>query len=233
MKNLNNIYIKGDTIYSKGPSSAALNFINYFFSKEKNIKSFLDVGCGDGILMKLMNKKIEYLGIDSDAGIKKKKINSNIKYFKNPKTSDTYLKKLKKKYDCVALMDVLEHTDKFIDLFEISLKKTNKYVIVCLPNEDYIQSRIRFLFGHGIKTHGLDLVNSKPGHKHQWLIQYQLAKEILNNSAKKFRFQLINTVFFVGLPGTFYKRLIYKFFLNFIPKRIQMNEFCFIFKKNN
>ena len=54
-------------------------------------------------------------------------------------------------------MDVLEHTDKFIEIFETSIKKTNKYIIVCLPNEDYIQSRIRFLFGHGIKTHGLDL----------------------------------------------------------------------------
>ena len=112
-----------------------------------------------------------------------------------------------------------------------SLKGNKNKIYICCDNEDYIQSRIRFLFGHGIKTHGLDLVNSKHGHKHQWLIQYHLAKEILNNSAEKYKFELNDIIFFVGLPSTFYKRLIYKFFLNFIPKRLQMNEFCFVFKK--
>ena len=56
----------------------------------------------------------------------------------------------------------------------IALKKSNKYVLVSLPNEDYIISRIRFVFGKGIMTHGLEMVNTKPGHKHQWFIQYKI-----------------------------------------------------------
>ena len=233
MKYLNNIYIKENTIFSKGPSSPSYSFIKQFIKNQTDIKSFLDIGCGDGILMDLMKKNIDYLGVDANAGIKKINKNSKIKYFKTPNKTDNYLNRLKKKFNCVAIMDVLEHTDTFTKLFNIALKKSNKYVVVSLPNEDYLISRLRFLFGQGILTHGLDLVGSKAGHKHQWLIQYKLAKKILNSEALKKKFKLDRTMYYVGLPQTFYKRQIYKFILFFFPKRIQMNEFCFIFKKKN
>ena len=84
--------------------------------------SILDIGCGNGNLKKLMNKDIAYLGVDSNAGIYKPKKSKYIKYFKNSKKTEEYINKLKK-FDCIALMDVLEHTDNFIDLFNIALKK--------------------------------------------------------------------------------------------------------------
>ena len=81
-------------------------------------------------------------------------------------------------------MDVLEHTDTFLKLFSVALNKSNNYVLVGLPNEDYIISRLRFLFGGGIMSHGLETINYKPGHKHQWLIQYKTASSLLKKYAK-------------------------------------------------
>ena len=55
MKNLHNTYINKDTIFSKGLSNCVYNYNKIFFLEHyKNVKSFLDIGCVDGILMKLM-----------------------------------------------------------------------------------------------------------------------------------------------------------------------------------
>jgi hypothetical protein len=59
-------------------------------------------------------------------------------------------------------------------------------------------------------SHGLETINYKPGHKHQWLIQYKTASSLLKKYAKKF---------------------IYKVGLFFLPLHLQMNNFCMVFKK--
>ena len=232
MKNLDNTYLINETIYSKGPSSCGYSFLKYFLKKNKDIKSILDIGCGGGVLMKLVNKNTEYLGVDADAGIYKKKKHKKLKYFKSAIQTENYLDKTNKKYECVVLFDVLEHTDTFLKLFNIALKKSSKYVLIGLPNEDYIISRLRFLFGRGVMTHGLEMVNTKPGHKHQWLIQYKKAYPLLQKHGKKNKFNLLNTMFYVNQPKNFYKRIIYKTLLAFLPKTLQMNDFCLIFKKS-
>ena len=232
MKNLDNTYLVNNTVYSKGPSSCGYSFLKFFLKKNKDIKSILDIGCGGGVLMKLVNKDTEYLGVDADAGIYKKKKNKRLKYFKNAIQTENYLDKINKKYECVVLMDVLEHTDSFLKLFNIALKKSNKYVLVGLPNEDYIMSRIRFLLGKGIMTHGLEMINTKPGHKHQWFIQYKVASALLEKNSKNNKFHLLDTMFYVNQPRSFIKRIIYKIMLTFLPKTLQMNDFCLIFKKN-
>ena len=232
MKKLDNTYLVGNTVYSKGPSSEGYSFMKYFLKKHKDIKSILDIGCGGGVLMKLVNKDVKYLGVDADAGIYKKKKHKNLKYFRNAAETESYLSKTnKKKYDCVVLMDVLEHTDTFLKLFYLALKKSNKYVLVGLPNEDYIMSRLRFMFGKGLMTHGLEMINTKPGHKHQWFIQYKTAYPLLANACKKHKFKISNTMFYVNQPKSFIKRFIYKIMLFFLPKTLQMNDFCLIFKR--
>ena len=223
--------INFDTIYSIGKSSEGYAYIKYFLKNHNNIKSFLDIGCGNGNLLKLMDKNISYLGVDSNAGIYKPKKNKYIKYFKTSEQTENYIKKQNKKFDCVVLMDVLEHTDTFLKLFNLALKKSNKYVVVGLPNEESFLSRLNFLLGKGIPTHGLEMVGTKPGHKHQWLIQYKPAFSLLNNSAKKNNFNFYNRYFFITLPNNFLKRIIYKFILIFLPKKIKMNNFCLIFSK--
>lgn len=232
MKNLDNTYLINETIYSKGPSSCGYSFLKYFLKKNKDIKSILDIGCGGGVLMKLLNKNTEYLGVDADAGIYKKKKHKKLKYFKSAIQTENYLDKTNKKYECVVLFDVLEHTDTFLKLFNIALKKSSKYVLIGLPNEDYIISRLRFLLGGGVMTHGLEMVDTKPGHKHQWLIQYKKAYPLLEKHGKKNKFNLLNTMFYINQPKTFYKRIIYKALLAFLPKTLQMNDFCLIFKKS-
>ena len=128
-------------------------------------------------------------------------------------------------------MDVLEHTDTFLKLFNLALKKSSNYVVVGLPNEESFLSRINFLIGKGIPTHGLEMVGTKPGHKHQWLIQYKPALSLLTNSAKKYKFSLYSKYFFITLPNNFLKRIIYKLILLFIPKKIKMNNFCLVFSR--
>ena len=231
MIDLNNTYIKDNIIYSRGPSHEGYSFIRYFLKDNKEIKSFLDIGCGNGILLKTIGNKIDYHGIDANVGIYKKKKSKKIKYFKNAKSSEKYLNKIKRKYECVALMDVLEHTDTFLKLFKIALKKSSKYVVVGLPNEDYLISRLRFLFGKGLLTHGLEMIDKKPGHKHQWFIQYKKALPLLDKCAKQYKFKLSHKMFYINQPNNFLKRVIYKILLLFIPRNIKMNNFSLIFKK--
>ena len=73
MKEYNNTIIKNDIVFSKSPSSEGYSFVKYFLERNQNIKSFLDIGCGNGNLLKLMKDKIDYFGVDSDAGIYKNK----------------------------------------------------------------------------------------------------------------------------------------------------------------
>ena len=56
--------------------------------------------------------------------------NKKIKYFNHGKQVDNFLNKLNKKFEVVTLMDVLEHTDTFVDLFKKSLKKSKKFVMI-------------------------------------------------------------------------------------------------------
>ena len=232
MKNLNNTYKKKDVIFSRGASHEGYSFFKYFLKENTDIKSFLDIGCGNGILNKLIDNKSNYLGVDANAGIYKKKKSNSIKYFKDAQKTEKYLKNLNKKFECVMLMDVLEHTDSFLKLFKIALNKSSKYVVVGLPNEDYIIARLRFLFGKGILTHGLEMINTKPGHKHQWFIQYKVALPLIENFANKNKFQLSEKLFYINQPSNFLKRIVYKLAIIFIPKTIMMNNFCLIFKKN-
>ena len=106
-------------------------------------------------------------------------------------------------------------------------------MLIGLPNEDYIISRLRFLLGGGVMTHGLEMINTKPGHKHQWFIQYKVASTLLEKNSKNSKFHLLDTMFYVNQPRSFIKRIIYKIFLTFLPKTLQMNDFCLIFKKIN
>ena len=105
--------------------------------------------------------------------------------------------------------------------------------MVALPNEDNFLSRIRFLQGKGILTHGLDMIDKKPGHKHQWFIQFNAASQLLKKNAKNYKFNLLNTMYFIQHPKNYLKRIVYKFLMFFVSRQTQMQCFCLVFKKDD
>jgi predicted TPR repeat methyltransferase len=194
-----------------------------------DIKSVLDIGCADGIVSKVIDKNIKYMGVDIGADIYKRTNSKNIYYIEDYVSLKNFI--LQNKSDLCLLLDVLEHTFDFTDLFETSLQSANKYVFVSLPNEENIRNRIGFLLGKGIPVHSLDMVGKHVNHRHLWLIQMNKAKQILEEKAKEYNFILENEIYYISLPNTFYKRFIYKLIVDRLPYSVAVNGFGFLFRK--
>ncbi|NOL48040.1 oxidoreductase [Synechococcus sp. MIT S9220] len=154
------------------------------------INSILDIGCGDGIVGKLMPENCIYQGIDlSNAAIyEQNKEDVRITY-SNPKNLDQSILN-SNKADASLMLDVLEHTAKFTDLFEKALKRSKRYSIVSLPNELFFLDRLRLLMGKEHPAHSLDLIGQPEGFKHQYLINIAKAKILLSQTARKHNFTL-------------------------------------------
>ena len=97
-------------------------------------------------------------------------------------------------WDMVLLLDVIEHTRTFTQLFELALKKSKKNVVVSLPNELFILDRLRMLAGQELNAHSLDSLNDPEGFKHQYIINIRKAKAILNKVAERNDFELCSEV---------------------------------------
>lgn len=134
-----------DKRYSEGGNSGSGSYnrlgiykaetVNEFL-EEKNIKSCIEWGCGDGNQLSLMNYK-EYLGID----ISKKAIEINREKFKNDSSKrfmvlDDNLS-INKKYDMAISLDVIYHLVED-DVFEKYMRNlfayADKYVCVYASN---------------------------------------------------------------------------------------------------
>ena len=104
-------------------------------SKKK--KDFLEIGAGEGFLMKAaFKKKLNVTGVDFQKDQIESQNPDMLNFFKmsNPYI---YLKKDKKKYDFIASMFVLEHLRepiKFIKILKSKLKK-NGIIIISVPND--------------------------------------------------------------------------------------------------
>lgn len=116
------------------------------FVDEKNIKTVLDFGCGDGNQLRLA-KYDNYIGVDvSDKAIelcKKMFAGDNTKNFYN---LNEFLKK-EQKFELVLSMDVIYHLleDKvFNDYMNNLFSRSKKYVIIYSSNYDkYIDKHVR------------------------------------------------------------------------------------------
>jgi len=113
------------------------------YIKDKGIKSFLDVGCSDGVLCYAVNKQfgIEADGIDAD----KKTIEWAQKYAEDNKLGckfqNTILEELDpntEKYESVAAFEILEHVidpEKFIKRLDECVC-SGGYVFISTPEKD-------------------------------------------------------------------------------------------------
>ena len=192
------------------------------------ISSMMDIGAGDGAVLDALPKGINYFGIDIGAEIYAR--SEQVKYIADFAALRSEIS-AHKYVDLVGLFDVLEHTDDFMTLFRVALQKSSKFVFVSLPNEMNLEMRVRFLLGQPIPCHGLCMLDTKPGHKHQWLITYHEAKEALIRVAADAGFLLTHEVFIRNLPRTKWKRIVARLLAVPFPDNIISHGFGIVFSK--
>ena len=154
------------------------------------VQSVLDIGCGDGVVGTLLPSDWRYRGIDlSNAAIYEQNPSDKRILYSTPDQIETVLAN-SEAADVVLMLDVLEHTRRFCDLFERAIPLAKHYLIVSLPNELFLLDRLRLLGGKEHPAHSLDLINLPEGFKHQYLINIVKARQILLEVASSHGFSL-------------------------------------------
>lgn len=154
------------------------------------ITSVLDIGCGDGVVGTLLPESWRYRGIDlSNAAIYEQNPNDTRILYSSPDQLTAILAN-SEPADAVLMLDVLEHTRGFSDLFELALPLARRSILVSLPNELFLLDRLRLLAGKEHPAHSLDLINLPEGFKHQYLINIAKARALLSSTARKHGFVL-------------------------------------------
>ena len=154
------------------------------------VQSVLDIGCGDGVVGTLLPTEWNYRGIDlSNASIYEQNASDKRILYSSPDQIDSVLAG-SEPADVVLMLDVLEHTRRFSDLFERAIPLAKQYIIVSLPNELFLLDRLRLLIGKEHPAHSLDLINLPEGFKHQYLINIVKARQILSDVASRNGFKL-------------------------------------------
>jgi len=204
-------------------------YMNWGIKHLDGILSVIDVGAGDGAAADVLPQGTDYSGIDIGADIYEK--TGRVKYIEDFPDLRAELSALKTA-DLVTLFDVLEHTDDFVTLFRDGLNKSSKFVFVSLPNEMNLELRVRFLFGKPVSAHGLEMIDAKLGHKHQWLITYDEAKAVLTKTASDLGFVLAHEVFIRNLPKTAWKRIMVRLLSLPFPDEIISHGLGFVFCKH-
>jgi len=193
----------------------------------------LDVGCGDGVVSQHIPEKTKYTGLDiSKACIyEQKRENTNIRYVQ-PDTIPALMTQ-EGPWDTILLLDVIEHTREFTYLFKLAMSRSNKQVVVSLPNELFILDRLRMLFGKEHAAHSLQLLGLPEGFKHQYIINISKAREILVESGRNSGFELVEEVVRPLIARENMKKPAF-----WLLNRISSDEVCsmgsiFIFTRNN
>lgn len=169
--------------YSKHTSKNPLKqfFINNFFKTihellhDKEIKSVLDVGCGEGFTLKRLKQKAignKFTGIDSS----KEAIELGQK--ENPdldlEIGDIYNLKFKdKSYDLVLCTEVFEHLDSPKKALEELKRISKKFILLSVPNEPWF-----YLFNYTQWGKDIGHINSWSKNKFVKFIKSQSLKVV-------------------------------------------------------
>jgi SAM-dependent methyltransferase len=183
--------MKKSNLPQRSDERLALRITKEIISELSDIESILDIGCGDGIVGKTVGDKIRYRGIDlSDSFIyKQESSDSRIVYTSLDNVKSTL--ESEGRFDLIAILDVLEHTRGFSELFELALPHSKRFILVSLPNELFIAERIRMLAGRELRAHSLTLAKHPEGFKHQFIVNIEKARSILKESAREQGFDLV------------------------------------------
>lgn len=154
--------------------------------KSFNIKSFLDIGCGPGGMVKeaLFNYNLDALGIDGDFNILKNSKNFMLHDF----TKSAFVPE--KTYDLVWSCEFVEHVEeKYFENY-IQTFKSGKYIILTHAPPG---------------TPGIHHVNCKPKDywienflQHNLIYDHNITVELKNNSSMKRNFIRENGLFFIN-----------------------------------
>lgn len=125
---------------------------NKYIAVSKLVKpgsSVLDVGCNKAEILEFL-PNIDYYGIDINKQLieelKKKRFNVHYADLDKDKLS------LKKKFDYILLLDILEHIVNPVSLIEKSKKLVSNegYIIISIPNDYHFFNKLRFIFNKEI-----------------------------------------------------------------------------------
>lgn len=201
---------------------------SWFLSKFPETKSIFDIGCGDGIVSAHLPAGVSYKGIDLGADIYPRSSQQDIAYVEDLPLLEQQARG-SGKVDAVFLLDVLEHTPSFTSLFEIALSKANNHVLVSLPNEANLRHALYMLNDRLPGAHGVRMLDYKPGHRHQWLINISQARDALRKvaDAHGFRFSLLAHV--ANESPNAAKRLAFRAATFPLPWRLRCDQFALVF----
>lgn len=134
----------------------------------------LDVGCGDGLFLKMLKEKnLECQGVDfSDIAVKKCLENNIQASVAN--LADGHLEFGDKEFEYAVALDVLEHLYFPENLFK-ELGRVSKYVIISVPNFNSLVARIQVLFGKVPE-------NNKPNKGHVFWFNYGIINQIVKRN---------------------------------------------------
>jgi len=157
-----------------------------YFLKKYKIKELIDIGCGDGFFIDQAKKlNISACGIELSKEGCQKTEEKNIEVFQSDITDEKF--ELKKKYDTIVCLDVLEHLfDPKKALGNLS-KYCERYFILGTPNFNSISARLEVLLGKVPSNN-----TPRKGHCY-WFNKKNLEETIENNGLKVIEWQC-NTI---------------------------------------
>lgn len=121
----------------------------------KDIKNILDIGCGDGLISSILQKKHSYLKIQGLEVLKRNDCLIPCRYFNGKKIPFR-----DKSFDLCMLIDVLHHTLNIQLILNESVRVSKKYILI--KDHVYLNSIeffiLKFMDWVGNKPYGVRLV---------------------------------------------------------------------------
>lgn len=136
----------------------------------------LDLGCGDGLMLSLLEKKsVTGRGIDlSEKGIEKAK-NKGLDVSVFDFGSGERLPFDDESFDGVVILDVLEHLYDPLTVLKEAVRVSKNFLIIGVPNFSSLPARIQTLFGKVPE-------NNHPNKGHVYWFNYRVLENIVNNA---------------------------------------------------
>jgi hypothetical protein len=186
----------------------------------------LDVGCRDKIFKKKLSGNFKYIGIDfihtynnAANGEEGEFINHNL---------ENGLPIEIQNIDIINALDVLEHIENIHKLFRDFFTKSNKTIIIALPNMAYYKFRLNFLIT-GVVSGKYPFKENPVKDKHRWIPNYYSINNFINKNLNN-DWESKEYNFIAERKNNFIIYFIEKFLSNFFPN-LFVYEKIFIFTK--